>query len=77
MNMKPSDNQLVFIQDAHSIEVHLYGHTLWLTQLQMAQLFDTTPKNVLMHLKNIFAEAELGAAATTKDFLGSVPVSHG
>jgi len=59
----------VFTQGERSIEVHLHGQTLWLTQLQMAQLFGTTPENVLMHLKNIFAEGELAAPATTKDFL--------
>jgi len=69
MNVPSSDNQLVFTQGQHAIEVHLHGQTLWLTQLQMAGLFDTTPENVLMHLKNIFAEGELDAAATAKDFL--------
>jgi len=69
MNAQPSENQLVFTQGQQSIEVHLHGQTLWLTQLQMAQVFGTTPENVLMHLKNIFAEAELDVAATTKDFL--------
>jgi len=64
-----TENQLVFTQGERSIEVHLHGQTLWLTQLQMAQLFGTTPENVLMHLKNIFAEEELAATATTKDFL--------
>ena len=35
----------------------------------MGEVFATTPENVLMHLKNIFAERELVEAATTKDFL--------
>ncbi|MFH0021007.1 RhuM family protein [Pseudomonas fluorescens] len=35
----------------------------------MAELFSTTPENVLMHLNNIFKEAELDQSATTKDFL--------
>ena len=35
----------------------------------MAGLFDTTPENVLMHLKNVFADKELEEGATTKDFL--------
>jgi len=69
MNTQTSDNQLVFIQDQHAIEVHLHGQTLWLTQLQMAQLFGTTPENVLMHLKNIFQDNELDENSTTKDFL--------
>lgn len=51
------------------VSVRLDGETLWLTQRQMGDLFDTTPENVLMHLKNIFAEGELDAGATTKVFL--------
>jgi len=47
----------------------LEQETVWLTQRQMAELFETTPENVLMHLKNIFGSGELGAAATAKDFL--------
>jgi prophage maintenance system killer protein len=35
----------------------------------MATLFGTTPENVLMHLKNVYAEKELGRRSTTKDFL--------
>jgi len=35
----------------------------------MAELFDTTPENVLMHLSNIFGDGELESAATGKDFL--------
>jgi len=51
------------------LDVKLEQETVWLTQLQMATLFVTTPENVLMHLKNIYAEKELMARATTKDFL--------
>jgi hypothetical protein len=43
--------------------------TLWLTQAQIADLFQTTPQNVTLHLKAIFAEGELGEAATCKDCL--------
>lgn len=51
------------------VEVRLDRDTVWLTQRQMAGLFDTTPENVLMHLKNVFADKELEEGATTKDFL--------
>ena len=50
-------------------DVRLERETVWLTQRQMAQVFDTTPENVLMHLRNIFTGEELEADATTKDFL--------
>lgn len=43
--------------------------TVWLTQQQMSDLFETTPENVLMHLKNIFIDGELGEAATAEEFL--------
>jgi hypothetical protein len=43
--------------------------TLWLTQAQIAELFQTTPQNVTLHLKAIFAEGELTEAATCKDYL--------
>jgi hypothetical protein len=43
--------------------------TLWMTQAQIAELFQTTPQNVTLHLKAIFAEGELAEAATCKDYL--------
>ena len=51
------------------LEVKLEQETVWLTQLQMATLFETTPENVLMHPKNVYAEKELVKRSTTKDFL--------
>lgn len=51
------------------VEVRLDQETVWLTQRQMAQVFDTTPENILTHLRNIFASGELEADATTKEFL--------
>jgi prophage maintenance system killer protein len=51
------------------MDVRMEQETVWLTQRQMADLFDTTPENVLIHLKNIFGDKELEEAATAKDFL--------
>lgn len=51
------------------LDIKLEQETLWLTQLQMSELFGTTPENVLMHLKNIFKAQELEQDRTTKDFL--------
>ena len=50
------------------VEVRLDRNTVWLTQRQMADLFDTSTDNVGLHLKNIFADSELEEAATTEDF---------
>lgn len=51
------------------VDVRLDHETVWLTQRQMAEVFETTPENVLMHLGNIFGDDELKQAATAKDFL--------
>jgi len=52
-----------------AIEVNLAEETVWLTQAQMAELFETTPQNITIHLKNVFSEDELYEKATCKDFL--------
>ena len=52
-----------------SLSVLLNGETIWLTQKMLAELFQTTPQNITMHLKNIFDEGELNEEATCKDFL--------
>jgi hypothetical protein len=51
------------------IQCRFDADTLWLTQAQIAELFQTTPQNVTLHLKAIFAEGELSEAATCKDYL--------
>lgn len=51
------------------IEVRLENESVWLTQKMMAELFQTTPQNITIHLKNIFDEGELKEEATCKDLL--------
>jgi hypothetical protein len=67
--MKLENHLVIFEAADQSVEVRLEGESIWLTQRQMAEVFATTPENVLMHLKNIYREGELEEAATTKDFL--------
>jgi len=50
------------------VEVRLEHETVWLTQRQMAELFDTSTDNVSLHLQNVFSDGELGEQATTEDF---------
>lgn len=52
-----------------SIEVRLEGETVWLSQKQMAELFQTTPQNITIHIRNIFQEGELEEGSTCKDYL--------
>ena len=49
------------------LEVRLERESIWLTQRQMAELFDTSTDNVGLHLKNVFTEGELTEEATTED----------
>lgn len=51
------------------IKLRTDQQTVWLTQLEMAELFDATKQNISLHLKNIFADGELDPAATVKDSL--------
>jgi hypothetical protein len=51
------------------IQCRFENETVWLTQAQIAELFETTPQNVTLHLRGIFAEGELVEAATCKDYL--------
>ncbi|MEO0369326.1 MAG: RhuM family protein [Pseudomonadota bacterium] len=61
----------LFISDDGQVQLDLKvdQETLWLTQAQMAQLFEVKPQNITMHLKNIYKEQELTESATCKDFL--------
>jgi hypothetical protein len=51
------------------IECRFIAGTVWLTQAAMAELFETTPQNITMHLAAIYAEGELQESATCKDCL--------
>ena len=50
------------------VDVRLERETVWLTQKQMSELFDTSTDNVGLHLKNIFSDGELVEAATAEDY---------
>jgi hypothetical protein len=51
------------------IECRFAEETLWMSQAQMAELFQTTPQNITLHLKALYEEGEINRAATSKDFL--------
>jgi hypothetical protein len=52
-----------------SVKVHIADQTVWLTQRHMAELYQTTPQNIGMHLKTIYEDGELDELATCKDYL--------
>lgn len=66
------ENEIIIYQTQDGqtkIDVRLENETVWLTQNQMAELFQTTKQNVSSHIKNIFEEGELSENSTVKDYL--------
>lgn len=59
---------IIYEVEESTVEVRLDHDTVWLTQRQMAELFDTSADNISLHLKNIFTDKELEKKATTEDF---------
>lgn len=52
-----------------AIQLRAVDGTVWLSQLDMAELFQTTKQNVSLHVRNILAEREMEAEATVKEYL--------
>ena len=63
-----SDLILYTTEDSRSqIKLRAKDQTVWLTQREMAFLFDVSSDNVGLHLKNLFADGELNREATTEE----------
>jgi len=65
-------NEIIIYQaDSHSerIEVTLENETVWLSQQQMALLFNQSKQNISLHINNCFKEKELDRNSTVKDSL--------
>lgn len=68
--MQDKGEMIIYQQDGQTkIDVRIEEESLWLTQQQMAALFQTTKQNISLHLRNIYEEGELEEAATVKEFL--------
>src|SRR5215218_5591301 len=65
------DNLILYTtEDGRSqITLRAQEQTVWLTQLEIAELFDATKQNISLHLKNVFEDGELDPAATVKESL--------
>lgn len=48
--------------------IKINEETIWLTQKQLAELFDVTKQNISLHVNNIFKEKELDKNSTVEDF---------
>ena len=66
------DNQIIIYQTEDGqtqIDVRMENETVWLTQAQMAELFEKTPQNITMHIGNAYKEGELEKESTCKEYL--------
>ena len=65
-------NEIVLFESrdgAVTLPVPVRDESVWLTRMQMADLFGVTPQNITIHLKKVYAAGELEREATSKDFL--------
>lgn len=68
---QPSGKLILYQSDdgLTRLDVRLENESVWLSQAQMAELFQTTKQNVSLHIRNLFLEGELPRAATVKESL--------
>ena len=69
--MEQKKELVIFETKDHAVklEVPVNEETVWLTQAQMASLFQTTKQNISLHVNNCFREKELDKNSVVKDFL--------
>ncbi|MDR2825689.1 MAG: virulence RhuM family protein [Deltaproteobacteria bacterium] len=68
---KNEENKIVLYQDDNGItnvSVRFSDEDLWLTQIQIAEIYDTTKQNIGQHIKNVLADGELNENSVVKDF---------
>ena len=66
------EDQIVIYQTEDGqtqIDVRVENETVWLTQAQMAELFEKTPQNITIHIRNAYNEGELDPKSTCKEYL--------
>ena len=71
-NSQPdTENEIILYQpdSTLSLDVRVENDTVWLTQAQMTELFQTTRNNITLHIRNIFKEGELEETSVCKESL--------
>ena len=65
------ENEIILYQpdSSFSLEVRIEDETVWLTQKQMTELFQTSRNNITLHINNIFREGELRENSVCKESL--------
>jgi len=65
------DSQLAIYTNSDGVQVEILfeNETVWATQKQIAQIFNTTPQNITLHLRGIYADEEIYISSTCKEYL--------
>ncbi|MBQ6921304.1 MAG: virulence RhuM family protein [Bacilli bacterium] len=71
LNIKDNNNIIIYNNGSINLDVSVdpKEDTVWLTQNQIASLFESSRPNITMHINNIFSEGELMPDSVSKDFL--------
>jgi len=72
MNSSAKKAEIIIYQSEDKstmLDVRIEEETVWLTQLQMVELFQATKQNISLHINNIFKEGELKPDSTVKEYL--------
>ena len=72
MDNKQNHSEIIFYEDDDNnlrIKTVVEDETVWLSQQQLAELYQTSKQLVSYHLNNIFKEGELDKTSTVKEFL--------
>ena len=70
INMPDNNGEIIIYQSEDGIakiDVRFQDETVWLSQQQMAELFNTTKQNISLHIHNIFDEGELTKDSVVKE----------
>ena len=62
-------NEIILFENQDvKLEVNMKDETVWLSQQQMAELFDSSRTNIIEHINNIYSDGELDKISTCQDF---------
>jgi prophage maintenance system killer protein len=70
--MKSNNSEIIIYQTTDGltkIDVRVQSETVWITQAQMVELFQTTKQNVSLHINNAFKEGEIEPSSAVKEYL--------
>ncbi len=65
------ENKIEIYSSSAGIEINIVvkNDSVWATQKQMAEIFETTPQNVTIHLKKVYKDGEIDEVSTCKEYL--------